>query len=335
MRHKLLFPFTLVLALALAASACSSSDEETVTIYSGRSEDLVGPVLEMFTESTGIAVEVEYGDSADLALTIQEEGDKSPADVFLSQSPGALGYVDELGLLATLDSDVLSLVPTSVQDDDGRWVGVTGRQRVLVYNSNLVSADELPTSIFDLIAPEWNGRIGLAPANGSFQDFVTAMRATEGDDITQGWLEAMAANGTQSFSNNSGIVEAVGRGEVDAGLVNHYYNFRALDENPDHPGVNHQFDADDPGSILIVTGAAVLASSENDNANALVSFLLSDEAQAFFAAETFEYPLANGMEPAGSVPPAEFADVGGIDFDELGGGLEATRSMITESGFEG
>ncbi len=327
---------TLLIVCSLIAASCGSSDEASVTIYSGRTENLIGPILEDFESETGIDVSVKYDDSSNLALLIEQEGDQTPADVFLSQSPGAVDFLDGAGRLAELPDDLLGLVDESVRDADGRWLGFSGRQRVLVYNQDQVEAAELPSSVFDLTSPEWNGRIGIAPSNGSFQDFVTAMRGTVGDADTLTWLEGLAANGVQSYANNNAIVAAVGRGEVDAGLVNHYYNFRFLDEDPDHPGRNHQFALEDPGNVLIVTGAAILEGSDHsDEAVQLIEWLLEEDAQRYFADETFEYPLASGVEPSGDLPAAEFSDVGGIDLTALGNGLEGTRALIAEAGLEG
>lgn len=324
------------LSFLLLAAACGGSDEATVTVYSGRTENLIGPILDDFEAATGINVEVRYENSSNLALLIQEEGDQTPADVFLSQSPGAVDFLDGAGRLATLPDDLLDLVSADVRDDDGRWVGFSGRQRVLVYNQDLVDGDELPSSVFDLTATTWNGRLGIAPANGSFQDFVTAMRGQIGDEATQTWLEGLAANNVQTYANNNAIVAAVGRGEIDAGLVNHYYNFRFLDEDANHPGRNHQFATDDPGGILIVTGAAIIEGSDNPDAAAqLIDWLLLENAQRYFADETFEYPLASGIEPSGNLPAAEFDGVGGLDLSGLEGGLEGTRELISEAGLEG
>ncbi len=332
----------LIVAFALIAASCGgdsgtdSSDGGTITIYSGRNEDLMASVLEDFTAETGIEVNVNYGESDVLAALIAEEGDSSPADLFLSQSPGAVGFLDQAGLLDQLDAEINELVPSTVRDDDGRWIGISGRQRVLVYHPDRVSADELPTSVLEMTDPAWKDRLGVAPANGSFQDFVTAMRFQLGDDETSAWLEGLVANGAVSYAKNSAIVEAVARGEVDAGLVNHYYNFRALNEDPDHPALNHQFATDDLGSVLIVTAAAKLASSDNDEAvDQLLTFLLSESAQRYFADETFEYPLVEGIEPAEQIPAASFADVGSLDLEELEGGLAATRDLINAAGFEG
>lgn len=323
--------------LALMAAACSSSDgDATVTIYSGRNEELIQPILDDFTEETGINVEVRYGESADLAVLLTEEGDQSPADVYLSQSPGAVEFLEDEGLLSQLPDDVLSLVPETVRDADGRWVGVSGRQRVLVYNPDLVDPTELPSSVFELTDPAWEGRLGIAPGNGSFQDFVTAMRGSIGDADTLAWLEGLEGNDVQSYPKNSAIVAAVGRGEIAAGLVNHYYNFRLLEEDPNHVGLNHQLATDDLGGLLIVTGAAVLdGSDKKDNAAALIEYLLGEDAQRFFADETFEYPLASGVGPSGDIPPAEFGSVADLDVTGLGADLPGTRNLITDAGLEG
>lgn len=321
--------------LVVTLSSCTGDSDDSVTIYSGRNEDLMAQVLEDFTAETGIEVRVQYNESDVLARLIAEEGDQSPADLFLSQSPGAVGFLDQAGLLTELPETVLGRVADGTRDDDGRWVGISGRQRVLVYNPDLVDESELPDSVLDVADRAWAGRLGIAPANGSFQDFVTAMRFELGEEPTAQWLTDINANEAQSYAKNSAIVEAVGRGEVAAGLVNHYYNFRAQAEDPDHPALNHQFATDDVGSVLIVTAAAKLVSSESEAADTLLEWLLSEPAQRYFADETFEYPLASGIEPSSVIPPASFGDVGAIDLEELEGGLTATRQLIVDAGFEG
>jgi iron(III) transport system substrate-binding protein len=245
-----------------------------------------------------------------------------------------MGFVDQH--LAQLPDATLAMVDVGTRDDDGRWVGLSGRQRVVVYNTDDVDPAELPDSIFDLVLDErWTGQIGIAGGNGSFQDFVTAMRFTEGEDVAAKWLSDLAALDPVPYANNNAIVTAVGRGEIEIGLVNHYYNFRQLAENPDQPSANHVFAPGDPGSTLIVTAAAIVAGSDKaDLADQFIEFLLSDEGQQYFATETFEYPLAPGQPTAGNVPPTEFGDVGSIDLDELDGGLSRTRELIEAAGLE-
>ncbi|CAN5727529.1 iron ABC transporter substrate-binding protein [soil metagenome] len=323
---------TLVLAAAMLV-ACSDSGSDRLTVYSGRTSNLISPLLEQFSEETGIALDVRYDDSANLALLIDEEGDRTPADVFISQSPGAEGFLDEAGRLGTLDESVLGLVDESNRSDDGSWVGLSGRVRVLVYNTDEVDEADLPDSVLDLSAPEYEGRVAVAPTNGSFQDFVTAMRSELGDDTTTEWLDGMADNGSPTYANNNAIVEAVGRGEGPMGLVNHYYNERALAEDPDQPSANHFFPDGDIGSLLLETAVSVIdGTDQRDDAQQLVEFLLSEQAQTFFAEETFEYPLAAGVEPVDAFVPLSELSLARVDLDELGGGLERTTELIEQSG---
>jgi iron(III) transport system substrate-binding protein len=320
-----------VLLAAVLAGCAQSSD--TVTVYSGRSEDLIAPLLEDYAAETGADIEVRYGDSTDLALLLAEEGENTDADVFLSQSPGSVSFLDQEGLLGQIDDAVLELVPTGDEASDGSWVGISGRQRVLVYNTDLVDEAELPESVFDLTGSEFEGRVAVAPTNASFQDFVTAMRADIGDEQTEAWLTGMADNGARSYDNNSAIVEAVGRGEIAMGLVNHYYNERAKIEDPDVASENHYFAPDDIGSLVLVTAATVMASSDNvEGAEELISFLLTPEAQAFYAEETQEYPLAIDAEQPENLPPLDGNNVDIPDFEDLGGGLEETIALIQQSG---
>jgi iron(III) transport system substrate-binding protein len=324
----------MVCAVALVAPACST-DEDRLTIYSGRTSDLIKPLLDQFSEETGTKIDVRYGDSADLALLIEEEGDRSEVDVFISQSPGAVGFLDEHDLLRELDQSVLDLVDEDFRAGDGQWVGLSGRVRVLVYNTELVEESQLPESVLDVTSEEFAGRVAVAPNNGSFQDFVTAMRLELGDDVATEWLEGMAANDAPTYSNNTAIVEAVTRGEVPMGLVNHYYLERALDDDPDLPAENHFFAEGDIGSLLITTATAIIEGSEQaEEARSLVEFLLSEEAQQYFSQETFEYPLARDVAQAESVPPLSSINTTTIDLDGLGGGLARTAELIQDSGLD-
>jgi iron(III) transport system substrate-binding protein len=325
-----------VATLALAATtlgACSSGDGGRLVVYSGRTENLVKPLLDQFNDETGIKIDVRYDDSANLALLIDEEGDRTPADVFISQSPGAVGFLDEAGRLTALPDDVVDLVPDGDAASDNGWVGLSGRVRTLVYNTDLVDPATLPDSVLDLTDERYAGQVALAPTNGSFQDFVTVLRGELGDDEARAWLDGMAAGDPPTFDNNTAIVEAVGRGEVPMGLVNHYYAFRALDEDPDLPVANHFFPDGDYGSTLLVTAASILEGTDRgDDAEALVEFLLSGEAQEYFTTETFEYPLASGAPVNPALPAFEQISKTRVDLDELGGDLEATTEMIDESG---
>jgi iron(III) transport system substrate-binding protein len=324
-------------ALAATGLAACGDDADTLTIYSGRQEDLVGPLLQQFADEQGVDIEVKYGDSADLAVLIDTEGDNSPADVFLSQSPGAIGFVDGEGRLVELPDSTLEQVPARFRAQDGDWVGLSGRVRVLVYDRDRTAENDLPTSVFDLTDPEYEGRVGVAPTNGSFQDFVTTMRALAGDDETLEWLTAMQDNGARTYANNTAILQAVQAGEIDFGLVNHYYNEQAKAEDPGTTTENHFLPASDPGSVILTTAVGVLdtAGDQREHAQEFVDFLLSPEAQEYFAQETFEYPLASGIDPVVDLPPLEDLEAPAVELSDLAGGLQRTRELIRDSGLEG
>jgi len=323
-----------VLAAALAATGCGGGSDGPLTIYSGREEELVAPLFEMFTEETGIEVEVRYGDSAELAATIAEEGGNSPADLFWAQDPGSLGSVESQ--LAELPQEILDRVDARFRDTEGRWVGTSGRSRVIVYNTDALSEDEVPDSVFDLTDPKWEGRIGIAPTNASFQAFVTAMRLSEGDEKTRQWLLDLKKNDPKEYEKNTPIVEAAAAGEIDVGLVNHYYLYLVNEEQPGAPIANHFLAPGDPGALVSVAGAAVLASSDQeDSAERFVEFLLSDEAQRFYVdeAEEAEYPLVEGIEPKEGLPPLEELEGPDVDLTSFGAEHEATIELLRETGY--
>ncbi|MGH3020735.1 MAG: iron ABC transporter substrate-binding protein [Gaiellaceae bacterium] len=319
-----------------AAASVGDGGGGTVVVYSGREEELVAPLFEQFEEESGIDVQVRYGDSAELAATIAEEGDNSPADVYFAQDPGALGAVEEAGLLAELPDELVERVDERFRDPDGHWVGTSGRARVIVYNTEMVSEEELPDSVFDLTAPEWKGKLGVSPTNGSFQAFVTAMRLTEGDDATRDWLEGILANEPKIYDGNTPIVEAAAAGEVELGLVNHYYLYVVREEQPDAPIENLYLPGDDPGALVSTAGAAILDGAEHpDEAEQLLDFLLSEAGQRFYAeaAAEAEYPLIEGVEPREGLPPIDELEGPELELDALGPELERTLQLLNEVGF--
>jgi iron(III) transport system substrate-binding protein len=323
---------------ALGLTSCQTGGGgDRVTIYSGRTQELIFPLLKEFHDETGIKVDVRWGQSADLALLISEEGDKSPADVFLSQSPGAMGFIDSKGMLTKLPDSILDQVPARFRAEDGDWVGTSGRVRVLVYNKQQVTPAELPKSVFDITDAKYRGRVGIAPPNASFLDFVTAMRELTGDDKTLEWLEALDANDVRTYQNNIAIVDAVNRGEIDFGLVNHYYNEQAKAEDPGIASENYVFPDGDVGALILATTAGILKSTDKTGAaEQLVDFLLTKHAQEYFAEETFEYPLAAGVKPTVTdLPPLEDIVSPELELSSLGDKLKTTRELIQQAGLEG
>ena len=313
---------------------CLADTDRTVTIYSGRTENLIEPVLDAFACETGIGVAVRWGSSTDLALLLAEEGEQTQADVFLTRSPGPVGFLEAEGLLGEIDQATLDLVSEVNRSSAGTWIGFSGRKRVLVYNVDEVAESDLPTSVFDLTDERYRGQVAIPATNGSFIDWFTVFRDQAGTEVAEQWLNDMVANDARFYPNNRSIVEAAGRGEIQMGLVNHYYNFQEVAAAGDeHRAVNHDFADDDIGSLLIITAATVTAASENpEEARALLAYLLKPEVQAYFTEETFEYPLAAGTEPAAVLPPLSALEIGSVDFDSLGGGFEETNAIIEASG---
>ncbi|WP_419922076.1 extracellular solute-binding protein [Candidatus Poriferisodalis sp.] len=313
---------------------CADSGDQGVTVYSSRTENLIGPVLDAFECETGISVAVRWGTSTDLALLLAEEGDRTPADVFLSRSPGPVGFLEGKSLLAAIDNDVLGLVDDQNRSASGTWVGFTGRKRVLVYNLDGVASGELPVSVFDLTDEQYRGRVAIPATNGSFIDWFTVLRDQHGTDVATKWLDDMVANEARYYSNNRSIVEAAGRGEIDMGLVNHYYQYQAAAAAGDaHRADNWEFADDDIGSLLIITAATVTAASDRaDAANELIAYLLGPSAQQYFSAETLEYPLAAGIEPDEVLPPVAALEIGSVDFGSLGEGFTRSTEIIEASG---
>lgn len=303
-----------------------------LTIYSGRNEELVGAVLDDFTEATGIDLDIRYGDTAELAITIETEGDNSPADVYFAQDAGALGALEAQERLVGLPDDILELVDPNFRAPSGAWTGITGRARVLAYNTDALDEDEVPGSVFDLTLPTWQGRVGWAPTNGSFQAFVTALRLTEGEETAREWLEGMLDNDPVMFENNTGAVEGVSRGEVDVALVNHYYVYRFLAEDPDF-NVDNAYLPGDIGGLVNVAGVGVLASSDHQEAAfELVRYLLGEDVQAFFSEkdDAPEFALRDGFSSSrlpslGELAPPE------VDLSDLED-LQGTLDLLNEVG---
>jgi iron(III) transport system substrate-binding protein len=306
---------------------------QTLTVYSGRNEEFVAPIIEDFTAQTGTEVEVRYGDTAELAATILEEGQNSPADVFFGQDAGALGALAQAGLFTELPEETLARVEARFRSANGLWVGVTGRARVLAYNTGVYTPEALPTSVFELTDEAYRGRVGWAPENASFQAFVTAMRVLEGEEAARAWLEGMIANEVQTYSNNSSQLEALERGEIDLALVNHYYLYQFLSEQgEDFPVRNHFFSDADLGSLVNLAGVGILGTTDQaDEAQQLVDYLLSDAVQQRFTDEIYEYPLVAGIPTNETLLPLVEIETPEIDLSSLDD-LEGTLELLTDVG---
>ncbi|MCO6389735.1 extracellular solute-binding protein [Aliihoeflea aestuarii] len=318
------------LAAALALPVAASAQE--LTIYSGRGEALVAPIIAQFQRESGIDVNVRYAGTAELAALLQEEGEQSPADVFWAQDGGALGAIAPL--FADLPAEVNEGVAAPFRNVNNKWAPTSGRSRVLLYSTERVEEDALPASVKDLVNEEYRGRVAWAPTNGSFQAFVTAMRVAEGDEATKEWLEGMIANEAKVYRNNGTQVEAVANGEVDFGLVNNYYLGRYLANDEDFPVAQTHFEAGDIGNLLNVAGVGIVAASDNqENARTFIDYLLSVPAQQYITLEGNEYPVVPGL--IGNVTLEDFDTVleisPEIDIDQISD-LDGTLELLREVG---
>ena len=316
-----------------APAAEAAAEAPVVTIYSGRGESLVGPLLDRAEAETGVKVEVQYGSTPELVTRMLTEGAESPADLIFAQDSGNLGALAKAGALAPLPQPLLDQVHPQYRAEGGEWVGTSGRLRVLVYNTDRLSPEDLPATLWDLTDPKWKGKLGWAPGNGSFQAHVSALRQAWGDDKTREWLQKVQANAPTVYPKNSPQVEAAGKGEIEVGWVNHYYLYRFDRETT--PADNYRFPtAGDAGNVLMLAGVGVRKGSPDaEAAQKVVQWLISEGTQQYFATETYEYPTRPGVKTHPDVPaldPAELAAVPQAALADLG----PTRTMLQELGLQ-
>lgn len=312
------------------STSSDSTDDSSVTVYSGRSEELVKDLYDQFTAETGITVDARYGDSGEMAALIQTEGSSSPADVFFSQDAGALGAVENS--FQELPEATLSSLDSQYSAASGKWVGITGRVRVIVYNPTL--APNPPNTIDQLIDPAWSGKIGFAPTNASWQSFVTALRVLRGDDRAEEWLTAFAANKPVAYEKNSAVRDAVNDGTVSLGLVNHYYLFEKIAaEGAEKVVAKNQFMAPgDVGGLVNVAGVGILSSAPHKTAaQKFVDFLQGETAAEYFRTKTWEYILTNGAAVAEGLPSLSELQAPSINLSDLKS-IDVTQELLQKVG---
>lgn len=325
---------TRIASFAISLSLASLALAQSLTVYSGRGETLVQPLVERFTAETGITVDVRYGGTAELAVLILEEGGASPADLYWAQDAGALGALSLAGRLAPLDDALTAALPGIYTSRSNLWAATSGRARVLAYSPERTAGTPWPDSVFDLTDPVYRGRVAWAPTNGSFQAFVTAMRVVHGEDATEAWLRGMIANDVQAYRNNTTQVEAIAAGEVDYALTNNYYLLRFLANDADFPVAQGFFADGDIGNLVNVAGAGIVGSSRNaEAAQRFLAFLLSPDAQAYFTNDVYEYPVVPSVEPNAALVgfDALLAASPEVDLDVLED-LEGTLELLREVG---
>ena len=317
-----------------AEEAAAPVDEEALVVYSGRNEELVAPILEEFTADTGIELSVRYGSTSSITAQLLAEGAESPADVVLLQDAGALGALGDADCLADLPAELTGQTFEAYADEDGRWVPLTGRARVVVYNPELIAEADLPQDTADLVDPRFAGQIGIAPGNASFQAFVTALRVLEGDAAAEEFLQGLQDNDVQTFDGNGAILDAVDSGQLPMGLINHYYWFeQAAEVGADNVQAQLAYLRDGgAGSLVNVSGSGVVSSTDREeDATALVDFLLSDRAQEYFAQETYEYPMVDSVPAEEQLPAIDDLQAPDIDLDDLAS-LSESLELIDGAG---
>lgn len=303
---------------------------KTLTVYSGRDEEIMRPLIEKAKKDLGLNIEVRYGDSTELAIALIEEGKNSRADIFYAQDAGSLGAITREARTLPLPKQLLNKVELQFRSSSGQWVGISGRARVIDYNTKLVKTSELPKSVLQLSDPKWRGKVGWAPTNGSFLSFLTAMRLMEGDQKTLEWLKAMKANGVKAYPKNSAIVEALGKGEIALGLVNNYYLYRFTKTNPNFPVAIHHTKGD-AGALINVAGLAVLKSTDQkSDAEKFVAYMLKPETQKFITENFYEYPLVTGIAVGQKQLPLKQLQPPNVDLSKLSD-LKGTISLIQQA----
>jgi iron(III) transport system substrate-binding protein len=323
--------FLLLMAL-LAGRPAAAAD--AVVVYCGRGEALVKKLLDGFSASSGIPLDVRFNDTPALATQFASERAESPADVLFFQESGYLGALAAQGLLAPLPADLLGQVDARFRDPAGRWIGISGRARVLVYDPQRVRPEDLPRTLADLADPRWQGKLGWAPANASFQAHVSALRHIWGEQRTRQWLERIKQLQPAAYPRNSVQVQAASKGEIAIGWVNHYYVHELRKKEPGLRAANYSFPAaGDAGNVLMVAGAAISAHSpRKPQAQQLLAYLTSDAAQRAVAAE-FEYPTRNGVAAHPDVAPLEQLNLATFDPGWLAD-VAPTLELLRELGLQ-
>ena len=319
------------LSWVVTQSESANQEVKELTVYSGRSEEFIAPFFDRWESESGITLNVRYGDSAELAAQILEEGENSPTDLFLSQDAGSLGAVSAAGLFAQLPSTVGQLIESQYIAEDRSWIGVTGRVRVFAYNPEAVTT--LPLSITNLTKSVYRGKIGIAPSNASFQAFVTALINEKGEAFAQKWLSDLKKNDVKIYLKNSAIVEAIDKGEIDLGLVNHYYLWevstalgRAIKVK------NGFFNPGDIGNLVNVSGAGIMATStKQEAAQNLIDFLTSQAIQDLFVKQTHEYSLIPGTQSPQDLPDLKSLGSPLVDLGELVN-IQRTQDLLIKVG---
>lgn len=294
-RFSAMCSIALVISSVFAGSSAFAADnDDGIVIYNAQHENLVQSWVDGFTKETGIKVTLRNGGDTELGNQLVQEGSVSPADVFLTENSPSMTLVDNANLFAPLDADTLKQVPAAYRPAHGRWIGIAARSTVFVYNPSKISPAQVPTSLMDLAKPEWKGRWAASPSGADFQAIVSAMLALKGEPATLDWLKAMKTNFV-AYKGNSTVLKAVNAGQIDSGVIYHYYYFvdqAKTGENSKNTQL-HYFKHQDPGAFVSISGGGVLASSKHKaQAQAFIKWITGKTGQDILRTNNaFEYAV--------------------------------------------
>ncbi|AVF33957.1 iron ABC transporter substrate-binding protein [Rahnella sikkimica] len=332
LRFSSLGPVALLASSLMLAFSASAADEGIV-IYNAQHENLVQSWVDGFTKDTGIKVTLRNGSDSELGNQLVQEGSASPADVFLTENSPAMVLVDNAKLFAPLDSATQQQVAPAYRPEHGRWIGIAARTTVFVYNPEKISEAQLPKSLMDLAKPEWKGRWAASPSGADFQAIVSALLALKGEKATLEWLKAMKNNFT-AYKGNSTVMKAVNAGQIDGGIIYHYYRFvdqAKTGENSKNTQL-YYFKHKDPGAFVSISGGGVLASSKHQKeAQEFVKWITGKQGQEILRTnDAFEYAVGVNAASNPKLVPLKDLDAPKVDASKLNS--KKVVDLMTEAG---
>jgi len=294
-----------LLAVGLSATPVLAEDAGII-VYNAQHESLAGKWVEGFTKETGIKVTLRDGGDSEFSNQIVAEGASSPADVFLTENSPAMSLVEAAGLFAPVDAGTLAQVPEDFRPSSGNWIGIAARSTVFAYNKTKLTEAQLPKSILDLADPAWKGRWAASPSGADFQAIVSALLQLKGEEVAMVWLKGTKENVTP-YRGNSTVMKAVNAGEIDGGVIYHYYYFGDQAKTGENSGnvAQHYFKNQDPGAFVSISGGGVLASSKHPKeAQAFLKWVTGKDGQDVLKnGSSYEYAVGIDAESNSQLVP--------------------------------
>ena len=320
-------------ATAGSSTAANGSSAGEITVYNAQHESLTKEWIDAFTAETGIKVTVRQGDDTEMSNQIVQEGQASPADVFLTENSPAMAQVENAGLFADVDKATVDQVPAEFRPSTNKWTGIAARSTVLVYDKNKINADKLPKSMLDLANPEWKGKWAASPSGADFQAIVSALLELKGEAATEAWLKGMKEN-SKPYKGNSTAMKAVNAGEVDAALIYHYYYYgdQAKTGENSNNVTPFYFKNQDPGAFVSISGGGVLKSSKNAAAaQSFLKFITGKKGQEVLQKGTsFEYAVGSDVPSNDKLVPLKELQAPTVDPAKLNSAK--VTELMTQAG---